>query len=94
MMRQSFPPRQCFSRVEATRDKSRDTGLDKVFEKFNADKENTILRYKKLIPEIKKAWPAAVLRQAQDYGEVKDQNPLVGELEKQLQLLCNDRSKS
>lgn len=47
---------------------------EKVFEKFNASKVDTILRYKKLIPEIKKAW-----------GE----NPLIGELEEQLALLTN-----
>lgn len=47
---------------------------EKVFDKFNASKENTILRYKKLIPVIKKAW-----------GE----NPLIGELEEQLSLLTN-----
>ena len=42
---------------------------DKVFESFNASKEDTIKRYAKLIPEIKKAW---------------DKNPLISDLESAL----------
>lgn len=40
-------------------------GID-VFNKFNASKEETLLRYQKLIPEIKKAW---------------NKNPLITDLE-------------
>ena len=45
---------------------------EKVFEKFNARKDDTILRYQKLIPDIKNAWP---------------ENPLIGELELELTAL-------
>ena len=45
---------------------------ESVFKKFNASKEDTILRYKKLIPEIKKAWI---------------QNPLMIDLEYELDRL-------
>ncbi|MCR4305629.1 MAG: HD domain-containing protein [Candidatus Daviesbacteria bacterium] len=45
-----------------------------VFNRFNASKENSILRYRKLIPEIKKAW---------------DKNPLVADLEFNLDKLLD-----
>ena len=45
---------------------------EKAFSNFNTNKENTIARYKKLIPEIKKSWSG---------------NPLNHELESQLSLL-------
>ncbi len=43
-----------------------------VFEKFNAFKEDTLLRYERLIPEIKKAW---------------NENPLLADLEAGLSTL-------
>ena len=45
---------------------------DEVFSKFNASKADTIKRYSKLIPEIKKAW---------------DKNPLISDLEIALEQL-------
>jgi hypothetical protein len=47
---------------------------EKVFEKFNASKEDAILRYKKLISEIKKAW---------------SENPLIEKLELGLVVLTH-----
>ncbi len=39
-----------------------------VFEKFNATKEETILRYQKLIPEIKNTWPDNPLLRDLEFG--------------------------
>lgn len=47
---------------------------EKVFQKFNASKENTILRYKKLISEIEETWKA---------------NPLIGDLQSSLEKLIS-----
>lgn len=45
---------------------------ENVFTKFNASKQDTLLRYQKLVPEIKKAWAA---------------NPLIPDLESGLKKL-------
>lgn len=60
---------------------------ENVFSRFNAPKANTIERYQGLIPEIRKAWPAAVVRHAQDSGEVNSGNPLMKDLEYELDRL-------
>lgn len=44
---------------------------DKGFESFNASKEDTIKRYAKLIPEIKKAWSKNPLLTDLEYGLIR-----------------------